>query len=250
MAQGQISEPKAALSFILGGKSFTTLVSLKSGNRYTYKIELADKRNPTNSDTWFVSLLMGPDNWSNYKYIGMIKNNQFRWTGKSKVSQDAPSLLGFQFVFESLQADTMCGFEVWHMGKCGRCGKPLTVPESIASGFGPDCREMMGIAAAPVTAAGAVAPQHNLNFDGSIRQPKAHGVAANAVMNDSPRSDKKFLAAFAAPNVGELDAMIRARIVTYKSEAPENYYQDGELDEKQAFNVAYNKFRVQIESGK
>jgi len=41
--------------------------------------------------------------------------------------------------------------------------------------------------------------------------------------------------------------MIRARVQTYRSEAPENYYQDGELDEKQAFNVAYNKFRVQIE---
>jgi hypothetical protein len=60
---------------------------------------------------------------------------------------------------------------------------------------------------------------------------KANGVAAPAP----------------AQNVGELDAMIRARIVTYRSEAPENYYQDGELDENQAFNVAYNKFRVQIE---
>jgi hypothetical protein len=238
MTQGQITDPKAALTFILGGKAFVTLVSLKSGNRYTYKIEQADKRNPTDTDTWFVSLLMGPDNWANYKYIGMIKNNQFRWTGKSKVTQDAPSLVGFQFVFESLQADTMCGFEVWHEGKCGRCGKKLTVPESIASGFGPDCIQMMGLAAAvvtPVIASGAAA-SHNLNFDGSTRQPKpavqASGSAAPAPITD---------------NASEVDAMIRARILTYKSEAPENYYQDGELDEKQAFSVAYNKFRVQIE---
>jgi hypothetical protein len=237
MTQGQITEPKAALTFILGGKSFVTLVSLKSGNRYTYKIEQADKRNPTDTDTWFVSLLMGSDNWSNYKYIGMIKNNQFRWTGKSKVSQNAPSLLGFQFVFDSLQSSTMCGFEVWHEGKCGRCGKKLTVPESIASGFGPDCLEMMGMApvvdVTPVIASGAVA-HANLNFDGSARQPK-------------PAVQASGTAVPVANNVGELDAMIRARIVTYKSEAPENYYQDGELDEKQAFNVAYNKFRVQIE---
>lgn len=236
--QGQITEPKAALTYLLGGKSFTTLVSLKSGNRYTFKVELADKRNPTDTDTWFVSLLMGPDNWANYKYIGMIKDNQFRWTGKSKVSKDAPSVVGFGFVFNSLQANTMCGFEVWHEGKCGRCGKKLTVPESIATGFGPDCAEMMGVAAAPavVAASGravrsdlADAGYHMLNFDGSARQPKASGVPA------------------LCQSVADLDSMIRARIITYKSEAPENYYQDGELDEKQAFNVAYNMFRVKIE---
>lgn len=295
MTQGQITDPKAALTFILGGKSFVTLVSLKSGNRYTYKIELADKRNPTDTDTWFVSLLMGPDNWSNYKYIGMVKDNKFRWTGKSRVSQDAPSLLGFHFVFDSLQSNSMCGFEVWHEGKCGRCGKKLTVPESIASGFGPDCLGMMGMAAAQavidssgrgvrgdVAASGSAAPQSNLNFDGSARQPKANGVSAQDSKfikmkafrdrNDGA-GDAKFLALseeagftvedwkwfseresklnptvpVLARNVGELDTMIRARIATYKSEAPENYYQDGELDEKEAFNIAYNKFRVETE---
>lgn len=40
---------------------------------------------------------------------------------------------------------------------------------------------------------------------------------------------------------------IRRRVAAYRANAPENYYQDGELDAKQAFNVAYNKFRVQIE---
>ena len=29
--------------------------------------------------------------------------------------------------------------EFWHAGRCGRCGRRLTVPASIASGFGPEC---------------------------------------------------------------------------------------------------------------
>jgi len=29
--------------------------------------------------------------------------------------------------------------EVWHEGRCARCGRRLTVPESISSGFGPEC---------------------------------------------------------------------------------------------------------------
>lgn len=244
MTQGQISDPKTALSFILAGKATVTLRSLVSGNRYTYKIVSAKKSDQysTSAPTWFVKLLNGPDNATSFVYIGFIRNNQFVWTAKSHVGKDAPSVIGFTYVLDALVDNNMRGFEVWHEGKCGRCGKKLTVPESIATGFGPDCLELVGggaVIMAPVVAAGAVTPQPNLNFDGSTRQPKVNGVA---VMNDSPRSDKKFLAAFPTQEigVGELDAMIRARIVTYKAEAPENFYQDGELDEKQAFNVAYN----------
>jgi hypothetical protein len=29
--------------------------------------------------------------------------------------------------------------EFWHEGRCGRCGRRLTVPDSIASGYGPEC---------------------------------------------------------------------------------------------------------------
>jgi hypothetical protein len=29
--------------------------------------------------------------------------------------------------------------EIWHSGRCGRCSRRLTVPESIAAGIGPDC---------------------------------------------------------------------------------------------------------------
>jgi hypothetical protein len=29
--------------------------------------------------------------------------------------------------------------EIWHEGSCLRCGRKLTVPESIESGYGPEC---------------------------------------------------------------------------------------------------------------
>jgi len=235
MTQGQITDPKAALSFILAGKAVVTFRSLKSGNSYTYKIAVAEKRYPTDPDTWFVKLLNGQDNESSYVYIGFIRNNQFIWTSKSRVGKDAPSVNCITYVVGALAANDMNNFEVWHEGRCGRCGRKLTVPESVASGFGPECAGLVGMAAdaAPVVAHGI---QHDINFDGSVRETrptvKVNGVAAPATQD-----------------VGELDTRIRARIATYKSEAPENYYQDGELDEKQAFNVAYNRFRVEIERG-
>jgi hypothetical protein len=32
--------------------------------------------------------------------------------------------------------------EVWHEGRCGRCGRALTVPESVERGIGPECWEL------------------------------------------------------------------------------------------------------------
>jgi hypothetical protein len=29
--------------------------------------------------------------------------------------------------------------EIWHEGKCGKCGRQLTVPSSIETGIGPEC---------------------------------------------------------------------------------------------------------------
>jgi len=34
--------------------------------------------------------------------------------------------------------------QFWHEGRCGRCNRRLTVPESITLGFGPDCAAELG----------------------------------------------------------------------------------------------------------
>jgi hypothetical protein len=241
--QGQITDPKTALSFMLAGKATVTLRSLASGNRYTYKIT-AKEQDDKYPATWFVKLLNGPDNYSNYVYIGMIRNNcgnrnvtayEFSRTAASKVDADAPSVLGITFVVKQLVAGNMNGFEVWHEGKYGRCVKKLTVPESIASGFGPECIKLAGgvaAVAASVVASGTPA-QSNLNFDGSKRV-KANPVAMSG----------------ATTKIVSTDAEIRRRIQEYKSDAPENYYQDGELSEGEAFKVAYAYFAKLIEQGR
>jgi hypothetical protein len=46
----------------------------------------------------------------------------------------------FDFVFSKLNSGTLSPLiEIWHQGRCGKCGKVLTVPKSIESGFGPEC---------------------------------------------------------------------------------------------------------------
>jgi hypothetical protein len=127
---------EAPLPFILGGKAFFTLVSQKTGTRYTYRVSAIQ-----DGDGWFVSLLTGPDNWANYSYIGLIgSDKRFRTTAKSKLSAESEPVKAFAWTYGwLLRGQEPPSVEIWHAGKCGRCGRKLTVPSSIASGIGPEC---------------------------------------------------------------------------------------------------------------
>src|SRR5262252_6076133 len=133
-------------AFTLAGKATLTLTSLKSGNRFTYKVKQATDQNDKPKDWWFVSVLSGPDNETSYTYIGSLGSNAadgtvtFRHTKGSKVTEDAPSFKGFRYFWDHVFNGKMPPhMEVRHEGKCGRCGRKLTVPDSIDRGIGPEC---------------------------------------------------------------------------------------------------------------
>jgi hypothetical protein len=124
--------------FALAGNARFTLVSKVTEARFTYKVRVAED----NDTLHFVSVLTGPDNWSNYSYLGLIRRGVYFHGGKkARISADAPSAKAFDWFWRN----TMRGrnvsnvLEIHHCGACGRCGRALTVPESIQSGFGPEC---------------------------------------------------------------------------------------------------------------
>lgn len=152
--EGCITDPKKALHFLLAGNAYLTLVSKKTGVRYTFRVSLAKEdvqanqqnlfhnRVPTKQKpkTWFVSLLSGQDNTSDYVYLGIVQSNIFRLTKKSRMNSESAPVKAFGWTFAKLQQGVFPDeLEFWHMGRCGRCGRMLTVPSSIAAGIGPEC---------------------------------------------------------------------------------------------------------------
>ena len=137
----QLKTLEDVLGFIKAGNARFTLRSVKTQGRYTYRV-----RPSTDGNVWFVSLMTGTDNESHYSYMGIIdKNNAFKWTAKSKVGQDAPGFKAFDWVWRRLAAGILPGeVEIWHEGHCGKCGRTLTVPESIDRGIGPECWKKTG----------------------------------------------------------------------------------------------------------
>lgn len=136
--------------FALAGHATVTLTSKKTDARYTFKIT-----EPKNgSDTRrFVSVLTGPDNTSDYTYLGCLEDcdhsPRFRLTQKSRMTGDSGPVRAVAFfctrVLDHPEAPLPCDLEIRHEGRCGKCGRALTVPESIDRGIGPECAAKMGL---------------------------------------------------------------------------------------------------------
>lgn len=131
-----------AVAYATAGKATITLVSVRTGARFTYRLSAPKPADDgTIGDIRFVALLSGADNTSDFQYMGFIgREGAYLHGRKSRIGQDAPSAVAFAWVWERLQAGTLpASVEVWHEGSCGRCGRKLTVPESIVAGIGPEC---------------------------------------------------------------------------------------------------------------
>lgn len=124
-------------TFCLAGNATVTFRSQKTGNRYTYKITKTDGPNPVH----FVKLLTGVNNETDYQYMGIIRNNsKFCLTARSHFNSDSEPVKAFDYTFSRIASNIEpAGVEVFHEGRCGRCGRKLTVPASIQSGLGPEC---------------------------------------------------------------------------------------------------------------
>ena len=136
----QMTDPAQIREFVLAGNARLTLVSKKTGARFTYRVRAADGDGPASH---FVSVLVGPENSTDYAYLGCFKRGGevYEHGRKSKIGVDAPSSRAWRwFLLKAFFDGTVPPeLEVWHLGACGKCGRALTVPESIARGLGPIC---------------------------------------------------------------------------------------------------------------
>jgi hypothetical protein len=141
--RGQLTSAADAFAYLTAGKATVTLVSKKTGTRFTYRVSISP-----DSQCHFVSLLAGPDNSSDYQYLGRISRNVY-WHGRKTprpgdIGRDAPSAKAFDWAWRALVKGTLPDqLEIWHEGRCGRCARRLTVPSSIERGFGPECADKM-----------------------------------------------------------------------------------------------------------
>lgn len=135
-----------SLGFVLSGRAIFT-VSNDRGEHYTYRV--VKRRGPpppgrpADDTIRFVQLLAGPDNTHDYSYLGIYdqRTDQVRLTLKSSQASNSKPVLVFNWAMKVIvgKARLPDGYAIEHAGRCGRCGRLLTTPESLALGLGPEC---------------------------------------------------------------------------------------------------------------
>lgn len=161
---GMLKNKKAVQDFIFAGSAIFTIRNNDTGNRFTYKI----KQSKRQKDKFFVSNLRGPEVYASMgaiigpgrKYFlpfdykdkrtdaakewSLNNETPFDWAGydKEKMPVSMKAFMWFLNWYMSndpKHAEFPKNIEIWHEGVCGRCGRRLTVPSSIETGFGPEC---------------------------------------------------------------------------------------------------------------
>jgi len=130
--------------FVTAGRAIFT-VSNPKGERYTFRITKKDasERGPM---IFFAALLTGSNNENDYTYMGVVAGEQVRLTKASKYTTESKpvAVLAWALAVVNGKRNLPEGYAIRHEGRCGRCGRTLTVPESIDSGIGPECAAIMG----------------------------------------------------------------------------------------------------------
>ncbi len=136
---GALLAPERVSAFLLAGNARFTLVSKVTGARFTFRVRESRDEGDTR---YFVQVLTGPCNETNYEFLGTVfDRKRFIHGRKSRISPSAPSARAFLWfaaaAFGRGVVPATC--EVWHEGRCAKCGRTLTDPESIQTGLGPKC---------------------------------------------------------------------------------------------------------------
>ena len=134
---GLLTTLEAILTFIWGGNAYFTLVS-PTGTRFTYRVYVPKKMQ--GKGIYWVKVLTGPQNTSDYTYIGSVsQTNGYKFKAEH-IGPEATSVKAIGWMFgKLLKHEGLGAVQFWHEGRCGRCGRKLTVPESIQNGVGPEC---------------------------------------------------------------------------------------------------------------
>lgn len=121
--------------FALAGNCTFTVKSKKTGNHFTFRVERPDEKAPH-----FVSVLTGPENTSDYSFLGTIFDGAtYRHGKKSRITTDAASAKAFDWLWNRIDNVPTDLMEFLPSCSCCRCGRALTNPTSVEMAIGPEC---------------------------------------------------------------------------------------------------------------
>lgn len=152
----KIEDHGRIVDFMLAGKAWFALKSLKTGTVYQYKVNAAKSEFNTPTTAWWVKVLLSnhTETSSPYKYTAGLYLKKHMKTPDLHINYrtdvldpDHPEhqytvnkMAAFRWFWDNLVRGTLpTSVEFYHIGRCAKCGHKLTTEKSIELGFGPNC---------------------------------------------------------------------------------------------------------------
>lgn len=132
-------------TFMFQGKALFTLENKEKGTHITLRVQTLKRKRHQPEDTRYFEVYVKAlnDKYAGNRYIGRIdrRSKSFKPTGY--IERDHVGVQTIEWLIRNWNRleDFVSNEKVaiYHMGVCCKCGLPLTVPESIQNGIGPQC---------------------------------------------------------------------------------------------------------------
>jgi hypothetical protein len=131
-------KPKNVIRFVFGGVAIFTIVSMKTGKHFTFKVIKSKPKYITTR--YFIQVLKDGNKFHRMARIDLDYNIKYiRDTQSLFLGSD--EFKAFEWFLAKLNDPRrlLKYLKIYHEGSCARCGRRLTLPKSIRLGFGPVC---------------------------------------------------------------------------------------------------------------
>jgi len=132
--------------YFFAGRSVLTFRNTQTGTHMTVKVkQLRDKEDRKKKlPIFYVYVSLLGDKQSGAVFVGTLFQETKMFKFAKDITSDSQYGRVIAFLMKALDTPQILkdkGVALLHEGHCFRCGLPLTHPESINTGFGPDCLE-------------------------------------------------------------------------------------------------------------
>lgn len=127
------------------GKGFYTLLYSNGDHR---TIQVKECKTGNFAGKTIVGFLTGADNENDYQFFGFLSNGRVSFWKSFSAKQTPERLRRIVRALEMISSDEKAAGKAYAFksGRCYRCNRHLTTPESIVAGIGADCAEKVGAA--------------------------------------------------------------------------------------------------------
>lgn len=138
-------------TFMFQGKALFTLQNTEKDTHITFRVQTLKRKRHQPEETRYFDVYVKAlnDKYQGNRYIGRIDRRTKSFKPYNYIEKDHVGIQTIDWLirqWRNLEAWTTPEVEgqepklkIFHLGFCCKCGLPLTVPESIQNGIGPQC---------------------------------------------------------------------------------------------------------------